>query len=105
MWYGIEEGYLRLELGDGSVLVVAASWEEGCHVVVDPGVPAPEAKAPQYEQHWATGTRSLVAGPPGSAGERARFSVQMKIVVHKGVLNLRNWLPALSGPGGIEIAS
>ncbi len=40
LWYDVEDGYLRLELDDGSVLLVAASWEEGCHVVVDPGVPA-----------------------------------------------------------------
>ncbi len=33
-WYGVEDGYLRLELDDGSVLLVAASWE-GVHVVVD----------------------------------------------------------------------
>ncbi len=40
LWYGVNDGYLRLELDDGSTLLVAASWEEGCHVVVDPGVPA-----------------------------------------------------------------
>ena len=40
LWYGVEDGYLRLELDDGSVLSMGASWEEGCHVVVDPGVPA-----------------------------------------------------------------
>ncbi len=34
--YGVEDGYLRLELDDGSTLLVAPSWEEGCHVVVDP---------------------------------------------------------------------
>ncbi len=33
LWYGVEDGYLRIELGDGSVLLVAASWE-GVHVVV-----------------------------------------------------------------------
>ncbi len=27
LWYGVEDGYLRLELDDGSVLSVAASWE------------------------------------------------------------------------------
>ena len=27
---------MRIELDDGNVLLVAASWEEGCHVVVDP---------------------------------------------------------------------
>ncbi len=35
LWYGLEDGYLRLELDDGSVLLVAASWE-GCHVMIDP---------------------------------------------------------------------
>ncbi len=34
LWYGLEDGYLRLELDDGSVLLVAASWE-GVHVVVE----------------------------------------------------------------------
>ncbi len=33
LWYGVEDGYLRVELDDGSVLLVAASWE-GVHVVV-----------------------------------------------------------------------
>ncbi len=33
LWYGVEDGYLRIELDDGSVLLVAASWE-GVHVVV-----------------------------------------------------------------------
>ncbi len=32
LWYGVEDGYLRLELDDGSVLLVAASWE-GCHIL------------------------------------------------------------------------
>ncbi len=27
LWYGVEDGYLRLELDDGSVLLVAPSWE------------------------------------------------------------------------------
>ncbi len=40
LWYGVEDGYVRLELDDGTLLLVAASWEEGCHVVVDPAVPA-----------------------------------------------------------------
>ncbi len=40
LWYGVEDGYLRLELDDGSVMLVAATWEEGCHVVDDPAVPA-----------------------------------------------------------------
>ena len=31
--YDVEDGYLRLKLDDGSVLVVAASWE-GVHVLV-----------------------------------------------------------------------
>ena len=31
--YRVEDGYLRIELDDGSVLLVAASWE-GVHVVV-----------------------------------------------------------------------
>ncbi len=31
---GVEDGYVRLELDDGSVLLVAASWE-GVHVVVE----------------------------------------------------------------------
>ena len=34
LWYGVEDGYLRLELHDGSVLLVAASWE-GCHIMID----------------------------------------------------------------------
>ena len=34
LWYGLDDGYLRIELDDGSVLVVVASWE-GCHVMVD----------------------------------------------------------------------
>ncbi len=29
LWYGLEDGYLRIELNHGSVLVVAASWEGG----------------------------------------------------------------------------
>ncbi len=33
LWYGVDDGHLRIELDDGSVLVVAASWE-GVHVVV-----------------------------------------------------------------------
>ena len=33
LWYGVEDGYLRIELDEGSVLLVAASWE-GVHVVV-----------------------------------------------------------------------
>ncbi len=32
VWYGLGDGYLRLELDDGSVLLVAASWE-GCHIL------------------------------------------------------------------------
>ncbi len=35
LWYGVEDGYLRLELDDGSTLLVEASCE-GVHVVVDP---------------------------------------------------------------------
>ena len=27
LWYGVEDGYLRIELDDGSVLLVAAWWE------------------------------------------------------------------------------
>ena len=34
MWYGLGDGYLRIELDDGSMLLVAASWE-GVHVVVE----------------------------------------------------------------------
>ena len=34
--YGLEDGYVRIELDDGSVLVVAASWQ-GAHVYVDMG--------------------------------------------------------------------
>ncbi len=34
LWYGVEDGYLRIELDDGSVLLAAASWE-GVHVVVE----------------------------------------------------------------------
>ena len=34
LWYGVEDGYLRLELDDGSVLLVVASWE-ACHVMID----------------------------------------------------------------------
>ncbi len=48
LWYGVEDGYLRIELDDGSVLVVAASWE-GCHVMVDPGVPATRKGRPTKE--------------------------------------------------------
>ncbi len=38
LWYGVEDSYLRLELDDGSMLEVPASWE-GVHVVVqsEPG--------------------------------------------------------------------
>ena len=36
LWYGLEDGYRSIELDDGSVLVVAASWE-GAHVYVDMG--------------------------------------------------------------------
>ena len=32
--YDVKHGYLRIELDDGSVLIVAASWE-GAHLVVD----------------------------------------------------------------------
>ena len=46
--YGLEDGYLRLELDDGRVLLVAASWE-GCHVMVDPGVPATRKGRPTKE--------------------------------------------------------
>ncbi len=49
LWYGLEDGYLRLELDDGSVLLVAASWEEGYHVVVDPAVPATRKGRPTKE--------------------------------------------------------
>ncbi len=34
VWYGVEDGYLHLELDDGSVLLVAASWE-GCHLLFE----------------------------------------------------------------------
>ncbi len=34
LWYGVEDAYLRIELDDGSVLLVAASWE-GVHVALD----------------------------------------------------------------------
>ena len=34
LWYGVEDGYLRNELDDGSVLLVAASWE-GVHVMME----------------------------------------------------------------------
>ncbi len=33
LWYGVEDGYVRIELDDGSVLLVASSWER-CHPVV-----------------------------------------------------------------------
>ncbi len=39
LWYGLDDGYVRIELDDGSVLLVAASWES-VHVVVNPAVPA-----------------------------------------------------------------
>ncbi len=39
LWYGLEDGYLRIELDDGFVLVVAASWE-GVHVYVDMSRPS-----------------------------------------------------------------
>ena len=35
LWYDVEDGYLELKLDDGSVLLVAASWE-GVHVLVEP---------------------------------------------------------------------
>ena len=39
LWYGLEDGYLRLELDDGSTVLVAASWE-GVHAVLErPGGP------------------------------------------------------------------
>ena len=38
LWYGSQDGYVRVELDDGSVLVVAASWE-GAHVYVDVASP------------------------------------------------------------------
>ncbi len=50
LWYGVEDGYLRIELDDGTVLLVAASWEEGCHLVFDPGVPATRKGRPTKEQ-------------------------------------------------------
>ncbi len=34
LWYGVEDGYLRVELDDGSVLLVAASWE-GCTLLLE----------------------------------------------------------------------
>ncbi len=34
LWYGVEDGYLRIELDDGSVLLVSAAWE-GVHVVLE----------------------------------------------------------------------
>ena len=34
LWYGVEDGYLRFELDDGSVVLIAATWE-GCHIMVD----------------------------------------------------------------------
>ncbi len=40
--------HLRIELDDGSVLLVAASWE-GVHVLVDPGVPATRKGRPTKE--------------------------------------------------------
>ncbi len=33
LYYGLDDGYLRIELGDGSVLLAAASWE-GCHIMI-----------------------------------------------------------------------
>ncbi len=33
LWYGLDDGYLRLELHDASALLLAASWER-CHVQV-----------------------------------------------------------------------
>ncbi len=33
LWYGVEDGYVRIELDDGNVLLVAASWE-GCHIMI-----------------------------------------------------------------------
>ncbi len=49
LWYGLDDGYLRIELDDGSMLEVASSWEEGCHVVVDPAVPATRKGRPTKE--------------------------------------------------------
>ena len=34
LWYGVEDGYLQIQLHDGSVLLMAACWE-GCHLMVD----------------------------------------------------------------------
>ena len=33
LWYGVADAYLRIELDDGSVLLVAASWE-GCQLFI-----------------------------------------------------------------------
>ncbi len=62
LWYGVEDGYLRLELDDGSVLLVAACWEEGCHVVVDPAVPATR-KRPASMIGGGLGGGALPRGP------------------------------------------
>ncbi len=35
MWFGVEDGYLRIELDDGITLIVAACSEEGCHLQVE----------------------------------------------------------------------
>ena len=45
LWYGLEDGYVRIELDDGSVLLVAASLE-GCHVMVDSGPRARNTDVP-----------------------------------------------------------
>ncbi len=67
LWYGLEDGYLRLELDDRSTLLVAASWE-GCHVVVDPAVPATRKGRPTKEQAPATTRSAEPRTPLGRSG-------------------------------------
>ncbi len=49
LWYCVADGYVRLELDDGSTLQVTASWEEGCHLLFDPAVPVTRKGRPTKE--------------------------------------------------------
>ena len=69
LWYGVEGGYVRIELDDGSVLLVAASWE-GVQVVVERCSARPTA-----ERGFTGITTELAPGghtPRASARTKAR---------------------------------
>ncbi len=72
LWYDVEDGHLHLELDDGSVLLVAASWEGGCHVVVDPGVPATRKGRPTKEPPLCYGQAHAIRGKPWVVARLAR---------------------------------